>query len=108
VNVKVEELGENNVHNNAFYAEERRLKSELEAMCDCNPLTARHWIVRHAYPGFRAVQIYYFLLLCDATTARSFCLNSFNCMSFIWQWYIFYLFQCKIQFKIYFIYFLSL
>ncbi|XP_021891888.1 LOW QUALITY PROTEIN: uncharacterized protein LOC110810124 [Carica papaya] len=44
VDVKVEEPGENNVHNNAFYAEERLLKSELQAMRDCNPLTARHWI----------------------------------------------------------------
>lgn len=43
--MKVEEPGENNVHNNAFYAEETLLKSELEAMRDCNPLTARHWIV---------------------------------------------------------------
>lgn len=46
VNVKVEDPGENNVHNNAFYAEERLLKTELEAMRDCNPLSARHWIVR--------------------------------------------------------------
>jgi primary-amine oxidase len=61
VNVKVEEPGENNVHNNAFYAEERLLKSEMEAMRDCNPLTARHWIVRHPYPGFRAAQ---FVTLC--------------------------------------------
>ncbi|KAJ1413204.1 Copper amine oxidase, catalytic domain [Sesbania bispinosa] len=47
INVKVEEPGENNVHNNAFYAEETLLRSELEAMRDCNPLTARHWIVRN-------------------------------------------------------------
>ncbi|KAL6186449.1 hypothetical protein ACLB2K_042569 [Fragaria x ananassa] len=47
VNVKVEEPGKNNVHNNAFYAEEKLLKSELQAMRDCNPLSARHWIVRH-------------------------------------------------------------
>ncbi|OWM65414.1 uncharacterized protein LOC116212918 [Punica granatum] len=47
VNMKVEEPGENNVHNNAFYAEETLLKSELQAMRDCNPLTARHWIVRN-------------------------------------------------------------
>lgn len=46
VNVKVEEPGKNNVHNNAFYAEEKLLKSELQAMRDCNPLSARHWIVR--------------------------------------------------------------
>ncbi|KAJ1391881.1 Copper amine oxidase, catalytic domain [Sesbania bispinosa] len=47
INVKVEEPGENNVHSNAFYAEETLLRSELEAMRDCNPLTARHWIVRN-------------------------------------------------------------
>lgn len=45
MNVKVEEPGNNNVHNNAFYAEEKLLKSELEAMRDCNPISARHWIV---------------------------------------------------------------
>lgn len=45
MNVKVEEPGENNVHNNAFYAEEKLLKSELEAMRDIDPLSARHWIV---------------------------------------------------------------
>jgi len=45
VNVKVEKPGDNNVHNNAFYAEEKLLKSELEAMRDCDPLSARHWIV---------------------------------------------------------------
>lgn len=45
MNVKVEEPGKNNVHNNAFYAEEELLKSELQAMRGCNPLTARHWIV---------------------------------------------------------------
>ncbi|PON99028.1 Copper amine oxidase [Trema orientale] len=47
VDVKVEEPGNNNVHNNAFYAEETLLRSELQAMRDCNPLTARHWIVRN-------------------------------------------------------------
>jgi primary-amine oxidase len=46
VNVKVEEPGKNNVHNNAFYAEEELLRSELQAIRDCNPLSARHWIVR--------------------------------------------------------------
>lgn len=46
MNVKVEEPGKNNVHNNAFYAEEELLRSELEAIRDCNPLSARHWIVR--------------------------------------------------------------
>ncbi|KAH1264303.1 Histamine oxidase [Glycine max] len=33
VDVKVEEPGKNNVYNNAFYAEEKLLKSELEAQC---------------------------------------------------------------------------
>ncbi|KAH9627216.1 hypothetical protein KSS87_020762 [Heliosperma pusillum] len=47
LNVKVEDPGKDNVHNNAFYAEEKLLKSELQAMRDCNPLTARHWIVRY-------------------------------------------------------------
>ncbi|CAA2969543.1 copper methylamine oxidase-like [Olea europaea subsp. europaea] len=45
VNVKVEEPGKDNVHNNAFYAEETLLRSELEAMRDCDPFLARHWIV---------------------------------------------------------------
>ncbi|KAJ8475833.1 hypothetical protein OPV22_019560 [Ensete ventricosum] len=47
VNGKVEDPGQNNVHNNAFYAEEKLLKSELEAMRDCDPFSARHWIVRN-------------------------------------------------------------
>lgn len=45
MNVKVDEPGENNVHNNAFYAEEKLLRSEAEAMRDCDPFSARHWIV---------------------------------------------------------------
>ncbi|CAD6260532.1 unnamed protein product [Miscanthus lutarioriparius] len=47
VNVKVESAGTHNVHNNAFYAEEKLLKSELQAMRDCDPSSARHWIVRN-------------------------------------------------------------
>lgn len=43
--MKVEEPGPDNVHNNAFYAEEKLLQSELQAVRDCNPLAARHWIV---------------------------------------------------------------
>ena len=46
MNLKVEEPGKDNVHNNAFYAEEELLRSEMQAMRDCNPLSARHWIVR--------------------------------------------------------------
>ncbi|CAL0306792.1 unnamed protein product [Lupinus luteus] len=57
INVKVEEPGENNVHNNAFYAEETLLRSELEAMRDCNPLTAQHWIVRNTRTGNRTGQL---------------------------------------------------
>lgn len=45
VDVKVEEPGNDNVHNNAFYTEETLLKSELQAMRDCNFSSARHWIV---------------------------------------------------------------
>lgn len=45
VNVKVEESGKDNVHNNAFYTEETLLKTESQAMRDCNQLSARHWIV---------------------------------------------------------------
>lgn len=47
MNVRVEDPGDHNVHDNAFYAEETILKSELEAIRDCNPLSARHWIVRN-------------------------------------------------------------
>lgn len=47
VDVKVEEPGKNNVHNNAFYGEEKLLRSELQAVRDCNPSSARHWIVRY-------------------------------------------------------------
>jgi len=46
VNVKVEDAGPKNVHSNAFYAEEKLLKSELQAMRDCDPSSMRHWIVR--------------------------------------------------------------
>lgn len=45
VDVKVEEPGNGNVHNNAFYTEETLLKTELLAMRDCNFSSARHWIV---------------------------------------------------------------
>ncbi|KOM40466.1 hypothetical protein LR48_Vigan04g066400 [Vigna angularis] len=57
VNMKIEEPGENNVHNNAFYAEETLLRSELEAMRDCNSLTARHWIVRNTRTCNRTGQL---------------------------------------------------
>ncbi|RYR59305.1 hypothetical protein Ahy_A05g025176 isoform A [Arachis hypogaea] len=57
VDVKVEEPGKDNVHNNAFYAEERVLKSELEAMRDCNPLSARHWVVRNTRTVNRTGQL---------------------------------------------------
>ncbi|KAJ4843438.1 hypothetical protein Tsubulata_030453 [Turnera subulata] len=57
VNVKVEEPGKDNIHNNAFYAEEELLRSELQAMRDCNPLTARHWIVRNTRTVNRTGQL---------------------------------------------------
>ncbi|KAH1260142.1 Primary amine oxidase [Glycine max] len=57
VDVKIEEPGKNNVHNNAFYAEEKLLKSESEAMRDCNPLSARHWIVRNTRTVNRTGQL---------------------------------------------------
>nr|GME13232.1 copper methylamine oxidase-like isoform X3 [Ipomoea batatas] len=47
INVRAEEAGNKNVHNNAFYPEETLLRSELQAMRDCNPSSARHWIVRN-------------------------------------------------------------
>ncbi|KAK8943944.1 hypothetical protein KSP40_PGU002926 [Platanthera guangdongensis] len=47
VNAKVEEPGKGNVHNNAFFAEETVLRTELQAQRDCNPSSARHWIVRN-------------------------------------------------------------
>ena len=45
VNMKVEEPGPDNPHNNAFYAEETLLRTELQAQRDCNALSHRHWIV---------------------------------------------------------------
>ncbi|GAV78914.1 LOW QUALITY PROTEIN: Cu_amine_oxid domain-containing protein/Cu_amine_oxidN2 domain-containing protein/Cu_amine_oxidN3 domain-containing protein [Cephalotus follicularis] len=57
LNVKVEEPGKDNVHNNAFYAEEELLTSELQAMRDCNPLTARHWIIRNTRTVNRTGQL---------------------------------------------------
>ncbi|KAJ0441209.1 putative primary-amine oxidase [Helianthus annuus] len=57
VDVKVEEPGKDNVHNNAFYTQETLLKSESHAMRDCNPLSARHWIVRHTRTVNRTGQL---------------------------------------------------
>lgn len=51
MNVKVEEPGNNNIHNNAFYAEETILKTELQAMRDCDSISARHWIVSTLFLG---------------------------------------------------------
>lgn len=61
--MKVEKPGGSNVHNNAFYAEEMLLKSEMQAMRDCNPLTARHWIVRHSNLQFSIASTYWFIYL---------------------------------------------
>ncbi|XP_056165661.1 amine oxidase [copper-containing] zeta, peroxisomal isoform X2 [Syzygium oleosum] len=63
VNVKVEEPGKENVHNNAFYAEEELLRSEMQAMRDCNPLSARHWIIRNTRTVNRTGQLAGFKLL---------------------------------------------
>ncbi|XP_039018117.1 copper methylamine oxidase-like isoform X2 [Hibiscus syriacus] len=63
VNLKVEEPGKENVHNNAFYAEEELLRSELQAMRDCNPLTARHWIIRNTRNVNRTGQLTGFKLV---------------------------------------------
>ncbi|KAK6148314.1 hypothetical protein DH2020_019226 [Rehmannia glutinosa] len=57
VNVRIEEPGKDNVHNNAFYAEETLLRSELEAMRDCDPLSARHWIIRNTRTVNRSGQL---------------------------------------------------
>eukprot|EP00250_Pteridium_aquilinum_P014997 c22320_g1_i1 orf=409-2841(-) len=57
VDVKIEEPGPDNVHNNAFYAEEMLLQSELQAVRDCNPLAARHWIVRNTRSVNRTGQL---------------------------------------------------
>ncbi|KAG6759026.1 hypothetical protein POTOM_035490 [Populus tomentosa] len=63
VNVKIEEPGKDNVHNNAFYAEEELLRSELQAMRDCNPLSARHWIIRNTRTVNRSGQLTGFKLM---------------------------------------------
>ncbi|KAK3443194.1 hypothetical protein EUGRSUZ_B03297 [Eucalyptus grandis] len=63
VNVKVEEPGKENVHNNAFYAEEELLQSEMQAMRDCNPLSARHWIIRNTRTVNRTGQLTGYKLL---------------------------------------------
>lgn len=47
LNVKVEEPGPNNIYSNAFYAEEQVLQTESQAQRYCNPLFARHSIVRN-------------------------------------------------------------
>ncbi|CAN6808102.1 unnamed protein product [Brassica oleracea var. botrytis] len=65
VNVKVDEPGENNIHNNAFYAEEKLLRSEAEATRDCDPFSARHWIVSNLYLTRSGINI--------LTTVNMFC-----------------------------------
>lgn len=57
LNVKVEEPGPNNIHSNAFYAEEQVLRTESQAQRDCNPLSARHWIVRNTRTVNRTGQL---------------------------------------------------
>jgi len=69
INVKVESAGQHNVHQNAFYAEETLLKSELQAMRDCDSLSARHWIVRaHAcIPSLLTLWYDVLLIICRST-----------------------------------------
>ncbi|WOH05245.1 hypothetical protein DCAR_0624659 [Daucus carota subsp. sativus] len=57
VDLKAEEAGKDNVHNNAFYTKETVLKSELQAMRDCNFSSARHWIVRNTRTVNRVGQL---------------------------------------------------
>lgn len=49
---KFEESGKDTVHNNAIYTEETLLKTESQAMRDCNQLSARHWIVSMLLSAF--------------------------------------------------------
>ncbi|KAK1359666.1 Amine oxidase [Heracleum sosnowskyi] len=57
VDVVAEEAGKDNVHNNSFYTKETVLRSELQAMRDCNFSSARHWIVRNTRTVNRAGQL---------------------------------------------------
>nr|KAJ0188427.1 hypothetical protein LSAT_V11C900463960 [Lactuca sativa] len=61
VDVKVEEPGKDNVHNNTFYTQETLLKSESQAMRDCNLLSARHWIVRNTRTVNRSEKLLTFM-----------------------------------------------
>lgn len=63
MNVKVEEPGKDNIHNNAFYAEEKLLRSELQAMRDCQPLSARHWIVHTSLYFYSVLSLLTHLLI---------------------------------------------
>ena len=45
LNVEVEDEGPHNPHNNAFFAKETLLRTELDAARDVEPLKARHWVV---------------------------------------------------------------
>ncbi|GBG88580.1 hypothetical protein CBR_g48049 [Chara braunii] len=47
VNVRSDEPGPANPHENAFRAEETILRTEMQAKRDCNLLTGRHWIIRN-------------------------------------------------------------
>ncbi|KAJ7558793.1 hypothetical protein O6H91_04G056000 [Diphasiastrum complanatum] len=57
VNVRSEKKGPENPHSNAFYAEERLLRSELQACRDCDALSSRHWIVRNTRTVNRTGQL---------------------------------------------------
>eukprot|EP00898_Chlorokybus_atmophyticus_P002370 jgi/Chlat1/3133/Chrsp21S08800 len=49
VNVETESPGPHNPHANAFFATETLLKTELEAIRDCNPASVRFWEVRNTH-----------------------------------------------------------
>ncbi|GJP67547.1 hypothetical protein CLOP_g24357 [Closterium sp. NIES-67] len=54
LNVRMEKEGPHNPHANAFYAEERVLRTEGEGMRDVDPLAARHWLVQNTRAVNRA------------------------------------------------------
>ncbi|CAI5484567.1 unnamed protein product [Closterium sp. Yama58-4] len=54
LNVRMEGEGPHNPHANAFYAEERVLRTEGEGMRDVDPMSARHWLIQNTRAVNRA------------------------------------------------------
>ncbi|CAI5491987.1 unnamed protein product, partial [Closterium sp. Naga37s-1] len=54
LNVRMESEGPHNPHANAFYAEERVLRTEGEGMRDVDPMSARHWLIQNTRAVNRA------------------------------------------------------